>query len=87
MYKYEINNNLISYSEAVDKYGMHDKYGREFAADAIELNSVNEKLNIAAFIYSKDGFRFISKIATSINCDLTVNINKYLPKVVSLLLD
>ena len=39
-----------------------------------------EKQNFVNFIYSKDGFRFISKIFTAINCDGTVKKHVF-PKV------
>lgn len=47
----------------------------------ITFNTEIENTNINSFIYSKDGFRFISKIATAVNVDSTVDINKILPKV------
>jgi hypothetical protein len=47
----------------------------------ITFNTETENTNINHFIYSKDGFRFMSKIATAVNVDSTVDINKILPKV------
>ena len=79
---YQINNNLVTYSEAVSKYGLtNDKQGRDFDAGVIIFDTIDEKLNCSKFIYSKDGFRFMSKILTALNCDSWVNIDRYLPKV------
>ena len=47
----------------------------------ITFDTEVENTNIVNFIYSKDGFRLMSKIATAINVDSTVDINKVLPKV------
>ena len=47
----------------------------------ITFNTEIENTNIDNFIYSKDGFRFMSKIAAAVNVDSTVDINKILPKV------
>lgn len=47
----------------------------------ITFNSAAEKSNCASFIYSPDGFRFMSKIAAAINVDSTVDADKFMPKV------
>ena len=40
-----------------------------------------EKDNFVNFIYSKNGFKFMSKVLTAVNADSAVSVNKYLPKV------
>ena len=40
-----------------------------------------EKTNQANFYYSKDGFKFISKLFTSVNVDSRIDLTKILPKV------
>lgn len=47
----------------------------------VTFKSEQEMSNITKFIYSSFGFRFMSKLATAINVDSTVDINKVLPKV------
>lgn len=47
----------------------------------IKVNTDLEKINIVNFIYSKDGFRFLSKLFTSMNSDSTLDLNKFFPKV------
>ena len=39
------------------------------------------KDNFVNFIYSKNGFKFMSKVLTAVNADSAVSVNKYLPKV------
>lgn len=47
----------------------------------INFDSENEKTNFSNFIYSKDGFRFISKIFTALNVDGSIQLSKFMPKV------
>ena len=47
----------------------------------ITFNTENEKLNFTNFIYSNLGFKFLSKLFTSINADSYVIVRKYYPKV------
>ena len=47
----------------------------------IIFNTSTEKDNFCKFIYSTTGFKFISKLATAINCDSTTPLGKVLPKV------
>ena len=46
----------------------------------INFDSENEKTNFSNFIYSKDGFRFISKIFTALNVDGSIQLSKFMPK-------
>ena len=49
---------------------------------AINFNTEIEKDNFVEFIYSRDGFRFISKIFTAVNIDSgTYPLDKVFPKV------
>ena len=45
-----------------------------------QFNTAVEKQNFVKFIYSNNGFKFISKIFTAVNCDGTVKQNMF-PKV------
>jgi len=47
----------------------------------INFNTELEKTNISNFMYSKDGFRFISKLMVAMNVDSGANLNKFMPKV------
>ena len=61
-----INLNLLSYKEICEKFCM---------------KSAKEKDNIINLVYSKDGFRFISKLFTSMNVDGRTPLYKVFPKV------
>lgn len=46
------------------------------------FNTPEEKQNIVDFLYSPNGFRFMSKVFTAMNCDSgIVQLGKFLPKV------
>lgn len=45
------------------------------------FDTENEKTNFSNFIYSKDGFRFISKVFTALNIDSSIPLGKVFPKV------
>lgn len=47
----------------------------------ITFDSEIEKDNFAKFMYSDNGFRFISKITTACSADSTITLNKIMPKV------
>lgn len=47
----------------------------------ITFDTEAEKDNFADFMYSNDGFRFISKIVTACSADSTITLNKIMPKV------
>ena len=53
--------------------------GQLFVSNCI-FKTEQEKQNFVNFIYSKDGFRFMSKIFTALNCDGTVHSIAF-PKV------
>ena len=79
---YQINNNLLTYADAWKAFGLvNDKSKRLFDAGLIHFTTAAEKTNAAAFLYSKEGFRFISKALTAINVDSWVGADKYFPKV------
>ena len=79
---YKINNNILTYEETWKLYGLvNDKSKRLFDAGLINFNTVEEKINFAKFLYSKDGFRFISKLLTAMNIDSWAGAEKYMPKV------
>ena len=47
----------------------------------IIFNTEKEKQNLVNFVYSKDGFRFMSKLFTALNVDSSIAVDKYMPKV------
>ena len=49
--------------------------------DSLIFKTAIEKLNFVNFIYSNLGFKFCSKIFTSVNCDASTPFFKLLPKV------
>ena len=65
---YLINNTAIDFNNAVSI---------EMLICATHL----EKINQANFYYSKDGFKFISKLFTAVNVDSRIELTKILPKV------
>ena len=47
----------------------------------IAFNTENEKTNFSNFVYSENGFRFISKVMSAITNDGYTPASKYMPKV------
>lgn len=47
----------------------------------INFNTEKEKQNIINFMYSDNGFRFMSKIFTALNTDSSIPLDKFMPKV------
>ena len=47
----------------------------------INFKTQEEKSNMAEFMYSKDGFRFLSKVFVALNIDSAIPLNKFMPKV------
>lgn len=47
----------------------------------IQFNTTIEKDNFSNFMYSKNGFRFLSKVFTAVNVDSSIHLRKVLPKV------
>lgn len=79
-----INLNLLSYKEICEKFCMKsakEKGELYFQGNCFVLNTQKEKDNIINLIYSKDGFRFISKLFTSMNVDGRTPLYKVFPKV------
>ena len=79
-----INLNLLSYKEICEKFCMKsakEKGELYFQGNCFVLNAQKEKDNIINLIYSKDGFRFISKLFTSMNVDGRTPLYKVFPKV------
>ena len=65
---YLINNTAVDFNNAVSI---------EMLICATSL----EKINQANFYYSKDGFKFISKLFTAVNVDSRIDLTKILPQV------
>ena len=79
-----INLNLLSYKEICEKFCMKsakEKGELYFQGNCFVLNTQKEKDNIINLVYSKDGFRFISKLFTSMNVDGRTPLYKVFPKV------
>ena len=79
-----INLNLLSYKEICEKFCMKsakEKGKLYFQGNCFVLNTQKEKDNIINLVYSKDGFRFISKLFTSMNVDGRTPLYKVFPKV------
>lgn len=53
----------------------------QFSHYFIKFNSEKERDNFSEFMYSKDGFRFLSKIFVALNTDSMVELGKFMPKV------
>jgi len=79
---YQLNFNLLTYAEAVEKYGLkNDKANRLFDAGICTFNTKAEKTHVVNFIYSTEGAKFLAKVFTATNTDSWLDINKWLPKV------
>ena len=48
---------------------------------AVTFNTENEFDNFTNFVYSKNGFRFMSKVFTAVNIDGFITLSKVFPKV------
>lgn len=73
-------NKLANYSQLADAYSCASLDGG-LDVYAINFNTAQEKTNFSNFIYSFDGFRFISKIFTAVNVDSICPIEKIFPRV------
>lgn len=79
---YAINQLGYTYANAFKLYGLkNDKQGRLFDAALINFNTIAEKMNMAQFMYSANGFRFISKVLSATNTDSWLAVKYWLPKV------
>ena len=79
-----INLNLGDYKTVCDRFVM--KSAKEngkvyFLGNCYVFNSSIEKTNLSKFIYSINGFRFISKVFTAMNIDGRQTIKNVMPKV------
>lgn len=68
------NESLEASSKSTSTPGKMNKY-------VIKFDTAIEKQNLVNFMYSKDGFRFISKICVALNTDSTLALSKWFPKV------
>jgi hypothetical protein len=63
-------------------HGHYEALGKiRISSYAIIFNTPLEKDNFTTFVYSKLGFRFISKLLVALNVDSQVAPNKFFPKV------
>lgn len=79
-----INLNLGTYKEVCNRFIMKSAKAKGeiyFLGNCIKFNTSEEKTNIANFMYSDKGFRFMSKVFTAMNADGRVSLKKFLPKV------
>jgi hypothetical protein len=79
-----INLNLGDYKEVCERFVMKsakEKGEIYFLGNCYVFNTALEKTNLSNFIYSKNGFRFISKIFTAMNVDGRQSIKNVMPKV------
>ena len=68
------NDSLAASSTSLSTPGKMNKY-------VVKLNTSIEKQNMVNFIYSENGFKFISKIFKALNTDSTLELTKWFPKV------
>ena len=47
----------------------------------VQFNTEEEQINITDFLYSDEGFKFMTKILTCMNADSYCNVSRFLPKV------
>jgi hypothetical protein len=74
----------IDFMYLVDNYNnpRADRKGTyEVSFYGVKFNTVTEFDNFIAFVYSKQGFKFLSKVMTALNVDSFIALNKFLPKV------
>ena len=94
--KRDVNHKHLPYSKKVNSYKWNvessitaDYLINNTAADFNNTVSIEmlicatslEKINQANFYYSKDGFKFISKLFTAVNVDSRIGLTKILPQV------
>lgn len=93
----EVNHKHLPYSKNCDTYkwnvlksitindivNLHPekKTANEFTHQFIVFNTAAEKDNMANFMYSTNGFKFISKLFTAVNIDSATKAAKVFPKV------
>ena len=94
--KRDVNHKHLPYSKKVNSYKWNvessitaDYLINNTAVDFNNTVSIEmlicttslEKINQANFYYSKDGFKFISKLFTAVNVDSRIDLTKILPQV------
>ena len=80
-YKWNVEKSITA-DELISRHNIYKQYGTlRVSLNAIEFSTPTEKDNFTAFVYSDSGFRFISKIFTSINCDSNIELTNVFPKV------
>ena len=81
-YRYNVLKNItneeIFESRKALRKGVYDGW---LSITGILFETSKEKDNCVQFMYSKDGFRFLSKVFTAVNVDSTINLGKIFPKV------
>ena len=78
----QYNMNAITKEQVIaqsSEYRHNQGYVGDF--HLIIFNTEKEKQNLVNFVYSKDGFRFMSKLFTALNIDSSIAVDKYMPKV------
>lgn len=56
-------------------------FGNTVSIEMMVFNTALEKRNFVQFIYSENGFRFMSKLFTAVNVDSRIALSKIFPKV------
>ena len=85
-YKWNVEKSVDA-AYLIANQGKHrsNKYDKEaingLTVNSIEFKTPKEKENFSNFVYSEEGFRFISKVFTAVNCDGLVKEGKVFPKV------
>ena len=79
-YNWNINKS-ITLTDLINAIGKTGSPNTQFSHYFITFNTEAERDNFAKFMYSKNGFRFFSKIFTAVNVDSMIALGKVLPKV------
>ena len=72
---------VIDIKKLMSNVGKTGSANKQASHYFITFKSSLEKDNFAEFMYSNDGFRFLSKVFTALNADSMVATGKFLPKV------
>lgn len=81
-YKWNVEKSIDS-NWIIENCNYYAKSGRGLRVPFVgfNFNTEIEHDNFIKFFYSKDGFRFMSKVITALNSDSWVGTHKYMPKV------
>jgi hypothetical protein len=74
----DITKEQLAAEKSAKRYGKFDGW---YTVVGPTFGTAVERDNFTAFIYSPNGFRFMSKIITALNVDMSVNAGKFIPKV------